>query len=157
MAVTLRPVDTVHGALAECYVTLDGNRYNLMQLTEFEATFNPNIIDVPILGRVQQGKKTAGGDGTWTATAYYTQSAFRRWMHNYIKTGVLAPFEIQITTMDPSTATGRQTTILRGCLIDQLVMAKIAVGDELLSEDMSGTFDDVEFPEYFTNLDGFQA
>lgn len=29
--------DAVSGSMAECYVTIDGNRYNMMQLYSFES------------------------------------------------------------------------------------------------------------------------
>ena len=48
--------DSVSGSLAECYVTLTGRRYCLMQLTEFESKWGITLTDVPILGRVQKGK-----------------------------------------------------------------------------------------------------
>ena len=47
--------DSVSGSLAECYVTLTGRRYCLMQLTEFESKWGITLTDVPILGRVQKG------------------------------------------------------------------------------------------------------
>ena len=30
--------DAVSGSMAECYVTIDGNRYNMMQLYSFESS-----------------------------------------------------------------------------------------------------------------------
>ena len=50
---TMNANDAVSGALAECYVTIDGNRYNLMQLFEFESSAAINLIKVPILGQGQ--------------------------------------------------------------------------------------------------------
>ena len=69
MAVMMQPNDSVYGSLAEVYVTIDGNRYNMMQLYEFESKVSLNITDVPILGRLQMGKKAAGFSGTWSGTA----------------------------------------------------------------------------------------
>lgn len=60
MAVKMNAMDSVSGSLAEVYVTIDGNRYNMMQLYEFEASASVNIVDVPILGQTQMGKKPAG-------------------------------------------------------------------------------------------------
>ena len=57
---TMNANDAVSGALAECYVTIDGNRYNLMQLYDFESSASINLIDVPILGRTGKGNKPAG-------------------------------------------------------------------------------------------------
>ena len=43
--VTMNAVDAIYGALAECYVTIDGNRYNLMQMVNFDSHFQSNIVE----------------------------------------------------------------------------------------------------------------
>jgi len=53
--------DSVYGSLAECFVTLGGVRYKMLQLHTFRSTYTPNIIEVPILGKVNKGHKMAGG------------------------------------------------------------------------------------------------
>ena len=156
MAVMMQPNDSVYGSLAEVYVTIDGNRYNMMQLYEFESKVSLNITDVPILGRLQMGKKAAGFSGTWSGTAHYNQSVFRKWLLHYAKTGELTPCDIQVTNEDPASRAGRQTITLTGCLIDELVLAKYTAGDEILDEDLSGTFDAWDMPESFNLLDGME-
>lgn len=148
--------DAVYGSLAECYVTLDGNRYNLMQLYEFESTYEVNIVEVPILGRVTKGQKPAGGKGSWSGTAHYNQSIFRKWILKYKNTGELVPFDIQVTNEDPSSTAGRQTIIHRGCLLDKVILAKYNADDEILDEEVSGTFDDWDMPETFRLLNGMK-
>lgn len=152
--VTMNAVDAIYGAMAECHVTLDGNRYNLMQMVNFESHYKPNIVDVPILGRVSKGHKMTGGSGTWSGTAHYNTSVFRLWILNYKKTGKLAPFDIQISNEDESATVGRQTIILRDCLVDDVTLAKFDANDAVLDEDISGTYDDFEMPERFSNLSG---
>ena len=58
--------DAVYGGLAECYITIEGRRYNFMHMTDFESKWEVNVTDVPILGRVGMGHKAAGGKGTWS-------------------------------------------------------------------------------------------
>ena len=152
--VTMNAVDAIYGALAECYVTLEGNRYRLMQLVNFDSHYKPNIVDVPILGRVTKGHKMAGGSGSWSGSAHYNTSVFRMWILNYKRTGVLIPFEIQVTNEDESATVGRQTIILKDCLLDDVTLAKFDANDAILDEDLSGTYDDFEMPESFANLSG---
>ena len=61
--------DAVYGGLAECYITINGRRYNFMSMTQFESKWDVNITDVPILGKVGMGHKAAGGtnpiSGRW--------------------------------------------------------------------------------------------
>ena len=101
--------DAVFGGLAECYITIEGRRYNFMSLTEFESKWEVNIADVPIMGRVGMGHKAAGGSGTWSGKAHYNQSYLRRMADTYQKTGVMPYFEIQLSNEDPSSVVGRQT------------------------------------------------
>jgi len=146
--------DAVYGSLASCFVTIDGRRYNFMNLTEFESTWEVNITDVPILGKVGMGHKAAGGKGTWSGTAHYNQSHIRAVADTYQKTGVMPYFEIQVTNEDPTSAVGRQTIIHRDCLFDSVVLAKFQAGEEILEEDLSGTFDSWDMPEKFRELEG---
>ena len=156
MAALMNANDAVYGSLAECYVTVGEERYNLMQLYEFESKYEVHLTEVPVLGRVSKGKKPAGGEGSWSGRAHYNQSVFRKWILHYKNTGELTPFDIQVTNEDPSSKAGRQTVIHKGCLIDQVILAKYAAGDDILDEEISGTFDDWEMPESFDLLDGMQ-
>ena len=49
--------DTVSASLAECYVTIEDKRYNLMQAINLEANFEKNKTEVPILGKTGKGNK----------------------------------------------------------------------------------------------------
>jgi len=146
--------DAVYGSLAECYITIGTRRYNFMTITEFESKWESKIVEVPILGKVGMGHKTAGGKGTWSGKAHYNQSVFRKMADEYQKTGEMPRFEIQVSNEDPQSAAGRQTIIHRGCLCDKFTLAKFAAGEELLDEDLSGTFDSWDMPESFTDLEG---
>lgn len=152
--IQMNPKDAVYGSLAECYVTLEENRYNLMSLTEFESKWEVNITDVPILGKVGMGHKAAGGKGTWSGTAHYNQSIFRKVADTYQKTGVMPYFDIQVTNEDPTSAVGRQTIIHHDCLCDTFTLAKFQGGEEILDEELSGTFESWDMPETFDALPG---
>jgi len=146
--------DSVYGSLATCYVTIGGRRLNFMTMTEFESKWDINVTDVAILGKVGYGHKAAGGKGTWSGKAHYNQSHFRTVAYEYQKTGVMPYFEIQVTNEDPTSAVGRQTVIHSGCLFDSVILAKFQAGEEILEEDLSGTFDSWDMPEKFRDLDG---
>ena len=91
------------------FTTIDDNRYNFMMLTEFESQWEVNVVEVPILGKVGMGHKAAGGKGTWSGTAHYNQSIFRKIADNYQKTGMMPYFEIQVSNEDPTSAAGTST------------------------------------------------
>ncbi len=147
--------DAVYGGLAECYVTVNDRRLNFMSMTEFDSTYETNITDVAILGKVGKGHKAAGGNGKWSGKAHYNQSAFREIADTYQKTGVMPYFEIQVSNEDPTSAAGRQTIILHDCLCDKFTLAKFTAGEDILDEELSGTFESWDMPEKFNELPGF--
>ena len=149
--------DAVYGSLAECFITIEGRRYNFMSITEFESKWDVNIVEVPIIGKVGMGHKSAGGKGTWSGTAHYNQSVFREMADNYQKTGKMPPFTIQVSNEDPASTVGRQTIVLYGCLCESFTLAKFQAGEELLDEELSGTFESFGVPEKFKEMDGFAA
>ena len=146
--------DAVYVGLAECFITIEGRRYNFMSMTDFESKWDVNIVDVPILGKVGMGHKVAGGKGTWSGTAHYNQSAFREMADTYQKSGVMPYFEIQVSNEDPNSSVGRQTIIHRNCLCESFTLAKFQSGEETLDEELSGTFESWDMPEKFSELKG---
>ena len=153
--VIMKGRDTVFAGLAQCFVTIEGRRYNFMQAINLEAKFEKNKIKVPILGKTGKGNKASGWSGTGSATFHYNTSIFREVMVRYKDTGEDVYFEIQISNEDPTSAVGRQTMILMDCNTDGGILAKFDADGEYLDEDMDFTFEDFEMPETFKHLDGF--
>lgn len=148
--------DTVSASLAECFATIDGKRYNLMQAINLEAKFEKNKSEVPILGKTGKGNKSTGWKGTGSATFHYNTSLFRELLYKFKETGEDTYFDIQVTNEDPTSSVGRQTVILKDCNIDGGVLAKFDADAEYLDEDMDFTFEDFEMPEKFSLLDGMR-
>lgn len=154
MATVMKAKDTISGSLAECFCTIEGNRYNLMQAISLEANFEKNKTEVPILGKTGKGNKATGWKGTGSATFHFNSSIFRMLMKRYKDTGEDVYFDIQVTNEDPTSSVGRQTVILKDCNIDGGLLAKFDADAEYLDEDMDFTFEDFEMPETFTMLNG---
>lgn len=148
--------DTVSASLAECFITIDGTRYNFMQMINFESKFEKTKSEVPILGKTGKGNKATGWKGTFSGTAHYNQSVIRAMMLKYKETGEDTYFDIQVTNEDPTSSVGRQTIIHKDCNIDGGVLAKFDADAEYLDEEIDGTFDDFEMPEKFSLLDGME-
>jgi len=148
--------DALSAALAECYVTIEGRRYNFMQAIDLEAIIERTKTEVPILGRTGRGNKATGWRGKGTATFHYNSSIFRELMYKFKSRGEDVYFDIQISNEDPTAGVGRQTVILKGCNINTSVLAKFDADAEFLTEDLDFTFEDFEIPETFDLLDGMQ-
>ena len=146
--------DAISGSLAECFVTIEGNRYNFMQAINLEASIEKNKVEVPILGKTGKGNKAAGWTGSGSATFHYNTSIFRQLLKRYKDTGEDIYFDIQVTNEDPTSTVGRQTVILKDCNVDGGILAKFDADADYLDEDMDFTFEDFEIPEQFTPLTG---
>ena len=146
--------DTITASLAECFVIIDGTRYNFMQAINLEASVEKNKTEVPILGKTGKGHKATGWNGTGSATFHYNTSIFRELLLKFKETGEDMYFDIQITNEDPTSKAGRQTTILKDVNVDGGIVAKFDADGEYLDEEFDFTFEDWEMPEKFKKLDG---
>lgn len=153
--VTMNASDTLSAALAECFATINGRRYNFMQAISLEAKFDKSKTTVPILGKTGKGNKATGWSGTGNAKFHFNTSIFRQMMLEYKNTGRDLYFEMQITNEDPTATVGRQTMILMSCNIDGGVLAKFDADGDYLDEDMNFTFEDFSMPETFREMNGF--
>lgn len=151
---TMNAQDSISGSLAECFMTINGTRYNFMQIIKFEGKIDKTKVEVPILGKTGKGNKASGWKGTFTGTAHYNQSIMRKMLVKYKESGEDTYFTIQITNEDSNSSIGRQSIILKQCNLDGGTLAKIDTTADYLDEDISGTFDDFEMPEEFDMLDG---
>ena len=146
--------DALSASLAECYITIEGNRYNFMQAIDLEAVIDRTKVEVPILGRTGRGNKATGWRGKGSATFHYNTSIFRELMYKFKSRGEDVYFDIQISNEDPTSGAGRQTVVLKDCNINASVLAKFDADAEFLSEAVDFTFEDFEIPETFNTLEG---
>ncbi len=154
MAAIMNARDSLSAKLAECYVTINNNRYNFMQAINLEATMEKNKVLVPILGRTAKGNKSSGWSGKGKAKFHYNTSVFRRLLRDYKNTGEDIYFDMQIINEDPTSAAGRQSVILTDCNLDGGVLAKFDAEGSFLDEEMTFTFEDFKLVEEFDRLDG---
>lgn len=156
MSTVMKAKDAVYASLAQCFITIAGNRYLFMQAIDLEAKMDKTKTKVPILGKTGKGNKASGWEGTGSATFHYNTSIIREMLKKYKDTGEDVYFDIQISNEDPASAVGRQTIILRDCNVDGGILAKFDANGEYLDEDMDFTFEDWEMPETFQLLKGME-
>lgn len=152
--VIMQGKDTVSAQLAECYVTIDGNRYNFMQAINLEAKMEKTKTEVPILGKTGKGNKAAGWKGTGSATFHYNTSVFRKVMKEYKNSGKDIYFDMVIVNDDPTSDAGSQSITLIDCNLDNVIVAKFDADGEYLDEQFDFTFEDWDMPEEFDVLNG---
>ncbi|MEH7342756.1 phage tail tube protein [Bacillus sp. JJ1532] len=154
---TMHAKDSVHGAQGEAFVTIAGNRYKFANVINLEARYEKSKTKVPIMGQVSKGNKSAGGEGTGSATFHYNTTIFRELLYRYQETGEDIYFDIQVTNEDASSDVGRQTTILKDCNMDGGIVALIDADAEYLEDSFDFTFERFEFPEKFSILQAMQS
>jgi len=153
---TMNAKDAVSASQAECFVTIEGERYNFMQAINLEASVEKTKSEVPILGRTGKGNKSTGWKGTGSATFHYNTSIFRELLLKYKNTGEDIYFDIQVTNEDATSSAGRQAVLLKGCNADGGILTKFDADAEYLDEDMDFTFEDFEIPKPFSTLSGMK-
>lgn len=141
--------DTINGAEGRAYANIDGQNINLFNIKKLEAKTKMNKKPLSVLGDRAKQNKSTGWAGSGTMTMYYVSSQFRAMVMDYIKNGQVTYFDIIVTNDDPATELGPQTTVLKRCSLDEIVMAKLDVEDDALEEDVPFTFEDIDMPEKF--------
>lgn len=125
--VTMNVRDAISASEAECFVTIEGKRYNFMSAITLEAKMEKTKSEIPILGRTTTGSQITG-----SATFHFNTSIFRELLYRYKETGEDIYFDIQVTTEDPTSSVGRQTVILKDCNMDSGIITKFDSDGEYL-------------------------
>lgn len=114
-----------------------------------EATCEIQKTEVKTLGKRGSQHKPNGWNGTGSLTIYYATSTFRKMAIDYMKKGVPIYFDLTVINNDPGSTIGPQTTLLKNCTLDSVLLAKFDVEAEVLDESMDFTFDDAELLNSF--------
>lgn len=152
--ITMSSENAVSAKMAECFFTINGRRYNFMQMIDFTAEVEKKKASVPILGRPMEGNKTIGLKGTFSGKAHYNQSVMRKAVTDFKNAGQDLYFDVMIRNYDKSAGVGAQTVNIIGCNTDKITLAKFDAAGEWLDETMEGTFEDWDLPEMFQELKG---
>ena len=145
----LKAGDTISGQEGRAYATINGQVEEMFYVRTLEATIEKQKTEVRTLGRRGVQHKASGWTGTGTMTIYYVTSLFRQLMLNYIKTGRDVYFDITVVNEDPTSTIGRQTVVLKNVNLDSVVVARLDTETEVLDEEVSFTFDDIDILDTF--------
>lgn len=155
MAQTMLAKNAPSAKMAECYITIDGERYNFMSAINVDVKFEKSKTEIPILGRMNRGNKAVGSKITGSGEFHKNTSIWNKIAYKFQETGEDLYFEMQITNEDPTTEIGRQTIILYDCNFDSVTLAAFdADSDDVLTESLDFTAERFEMPEEYTMMDG---
>lgn len=154
-AITMHPRNAVSAKMAECYVTINGERYNFMSAIDIEVNFERDKVQVPILGRMNKGNKSVSSSISGSATFHLNQSIWAQIAKHFQDTGEDVYFDMQITNEDlTATDVGRQTIILYDCNFDSIVLTAFDADGDFLEQTMDFTAESFEMPEEFNTMPG---
>ena len=156
MPQTMHARNAVSAKMAECYVTIDNQRYNFMSAINLEVTFEKNKTENPILGRMNRGHKATSSSITGSAEFHLNTSIWRELAYKFQERGEDIYFDMQITNEDITASDiGRQTIILYDCNWDSMTLAAFdADSDDVLTESIDFTAERFEIPEKYKLMDG---
>lgn len=139
--------DTQNGAEGKIIVTLDGQNREVAFMRNIRATANVNTEDMRVIGTRKVQKKMNGVALEGTGNAYYgpDQGLWRDMVLQYINTGVMPEFSIQITNQDPATSLGTEVTAYYGCYLTGEIPLSILDSEEaMLNYDLNFTYTNVQ-------------
>lgn len=150
---TLNSVDTISGREGRAYAKINGNNEELFYAKSIEATVEKSKAEIKAIGRRMTGHKTTGMNGTGSMTLFYMSPLFRSLLKQYKDTGVDLFFDMVVENDDPSSAAGKQNTLLIGCNLDSTIIAKLdADSDDPMDEDCDFTFEDFDILTPFNKI-----
>jgi Phage tail tube protein len=145
--------DAISGKEGMVYLTINGQSFEYAELTLFEAKVTYTKTDVKRVGARMDGSKIVGGKGTGNMTVYYHRPENRRMAIEYIKTGKSPIFDAMVVNDDPTSAAGKQTTLVKNIVPDEALLAKIdGDSDDVLKEEIPFTFDDGDLLDQFKEI-----
>lgn len=150
---TLNAPDTISGKEGRAYAKINGNNEELFMAKTIEANVEKNKSEIKAIGKRMTGHKTTGANGSGSMTLYYMTPLFRAMIKQWKETGVDVYFDMVVENDDRESSAGKQSTLLIGCNLDSVVLAKLdGDSDDALDEDVDFTFEDFDILTPFTKI-----
>lgn len=136
--------DTVNGAEGSIVITVDGKNYEVACMKNIKTTASIQSQDMRVIGTRKIQQKPNGAKLTGTGNIYYGSNIFTDMVLEYINTGRMPQFDIQITNSDPTVSVGEQAMAYYGCTLTGDIPLSILDDQEaMLNYDFSFSYTDV--------------
>lgn len=122
--------DTVNGAEGKIFVTIDGKNMEVACMRNITTNAEIQSNDMRVIGTRTIQNKNNGAKLTGTGNIYYGTNLFTDMVLQYIQTGVMPEFDIQITNNDPATSIGTQSMAYYGCTLTGTIPLSILNDEE---------------------------
>lgn len=143
--------DTVNGAEGKIFITQNGKNVEVAGMRNIKTNAEIQSSDMRSVGtRIIQNKNN-GAKLTGTGNIYYGSNIFTDMVLQYITTGVMPEFDIQITNNDPTTTIGEQVMAYYGCTLTGTIPLSILDSEQaMLNYDFNFAYTRVARLEAFT-------
>ena len=136
--------DTVNGAEGTIVITVDGKNYEVACMKNIKTTASIQSQDMRVIGTRKIQQKPNGAKLTGTGNIYYGSKIFTDMVLEYINTGKMTQFDIQITNSDPTVSVGEQAMAYYGCTLTGDIPISILDDQEaMLNYDFNFSYTDV--------------
>ena len=129
--------DALNGKEGSAFMTINGRNIEMFGMKKFQSDAEFQEADFKVVGTRLVQKKTTGVSLTGSMTIYYGTPHFLRLLQEYIKTGRLPYFTLQITNEDPSTSVGTQTVVFYNVKLQKLPVAMLDADADFLEMEVS--------------------
>lgn len=143
--------DALNGKQGSAFMTLNGQNIEMFGMKKFQSDAEFQETDFKVVGTTLVQKKTTGVTLTGSMTIYYGTPHFLRLLQDYIKTGKLPYFTLQITNDDPATSVGTQTVVLYNVKLQKLPVAMLDADADFLEMEVGFSYTSLEVLNYFND------
>ena len=124
--------DTVNGAEGSVVITQDGVNTVIAGMRNITTNAEIQSTDMRVVGTRTIQSKSNGAKLTGTGNIYYGSTIFTNMVAQYIQTGIMPQFDIQITNSDPTTTVGSQVMAFYGCTLTGTIPLAILNSEETM-------------------------
>ena len=143
--------DALNGKSGSGFITINGENHQMFGMKKFQEE------DFKVVGTTLVQTKTTGVKLSGTMTLYYGSPYFLQLLNEYLKTGKLPYFTMQIENDDPSTSVGTQTVVYYNVKLNKLPISKLDAETSALDMEVGFTFTNVEVLNWFHDPDQLGA
>lgn len=144
--------DTVNGAEGKVFVTINSQNIEVACMRNFTTNAEIQSNDMRVIGTRTIQNKNNGAKLTGTGNIYYGTNLWTDMVLQYIQTGVMPEFDLQITNNDPTTSIGSQVMAYYGCTLTGTIPLSILNDEEaMLNYDFNFAYTRVARLQAFTD------
>ena len=145
--------DTVNGAEGKVIITLNGKNMEIAGMRNIRTNAEVQTQDMRVIGTRKIQQKSNGAKLTGTGNLYYGSNIFTNMVLEYIETGIMPEFSIQLTNTEESSATlGSQVMAYYGCTLTGTIPLSILDSEEsMLNYDFNFAYTDVQRLQAFND------